>query len=192
MPGTLTRLVALPAVDINTEPRNPIIGPRSLGSAPARVSALALSMARGFLQANVAPAYKHFPGHGAVAVDSHAELPVLGKAPAELGAVELLPYAQGVQTSGPRSAQPPSSPAAVAAASAHSAAAAAVAASAAAAAASPQAGGEGSAVSAAAVPGPAVPVVMTGHIAVPQRAWWRRRCGRAQGGGREEQAGGSA
>ncbi len=52
-----------------------VIGDRALHSEPAAVSELALAWMQGMRDAGMAAVAKHFPGHGAVIADSHAELP---------------------------------------------------------------------------------------------------------------------
>src|SRR5699024_7543277 len=66
-----------PAVDVNSNPDNPIIGIRSFGSDPAAVSAFGLAYAAGLGDAGVAAVAKHFPGHGDTGTDSHLALPVV-------------------------------------------------------------------------------------------------------------------
>src|SRR6476646_6472225 len=66
-----------PVVDVNNNPRNPVINTRSFGEDPARVSALASAYVRGLQSAGVMATLKHFPGHGDTDVDSHLGLPVI-------------------------------------------------------------------------------------------------------------------
>ncbi|HEX7138151.1 MAG TPA: beta-N-acetylhexosaminidase, partial [Vicinamibacterales bacterium] len=65
-----------PVADVNTDPRNPVIGVRSFGSDAARVAEHTAAWVRGHQAAGVAACAKHFPGHGATSVDSHVDLPV--------------------------------------------------------------------------------------------------------------------
>jgi len=53
-----------------------IIGNRAFHRKPDAVSELAEAFARGLRSAGMASVAKHFPGHGAVAADSHLSLPV--------------------------------------------------------------------------------------------------------------------
>lgn len=89
-----------PPADVNSEPKNPIIGVRAYSEDPEHVAKMAHASARGFQQANVAPIFKHFPGHGSVDVDSHTAMPVLKGTRADLDARELRPYRSGLRTAG--------------------------------------------------------------------------------------------
>jgi beta-N-acetylhexosaminidase len=60
-----------PVCDVNSEPRNPVIGTRSFGDDPDRVAEFAAAWVRGSEGAGVATTPKHFPGHGDAPVDSH-------------------------------------------------------------------------------------------------------------------------
>jgi|UniRef100_A0A7C3DK02 beta-N-acetylhexosaminidase len=86
-----------PSVDVNTNPKNPVIGDRSFGSDPKKVARLALAWARGLEQAGVMAAVKHFPGHGDTFLDSHLELPVVDKTLEELERTELYPFRKAVE-----------------------------------------------------------------------------------------------
>jgi beta-N-acetylhexosaminidase len=88
-----------PSMDVNTNPRNPVIGDRSFGSDPKKVARLALAWARGLEGAGVMAAVKHFPGHGDTALDSHLDLPVVNKPLEELERTELYPFRKAVDVS---------------------------------------------------------------------------------------------
>lgn len=81
-----------PAVDVNSNPKNPIIGVRSYGSDPARVARLGAAQIRGYAAGGVLAVAKHFPGHGDTAVDSHVGLPIVDRPRASMDAVELPPF----------------------------------------------------------------------------------------------------
>jgi len=68
-----------------------IIGDRSFHSDPAAVSELAVAWMMGMRDAGMAATAKHFPGHGAVAVDSHVGLPVDRRELADLDR-DIAPY----------------------------------------------------------------------------------------------------
>src|SRR5579875_375445 len=81
-----------PVLDLAVEPRNTVIGTRSFGSDPRRVGTLAAAFARGLRCGGVAATAKHFPGHGATAVDSHLALPTIEIDRATLYERELVPF----------------------------------------------------------------------------------------------------
>jgi beta-N-acetylhexosaminidase len=81
-----------PVADVNNEPLNPIIGNRSFGSDPQRVSTLVAAAVRAYAAAGLLCCAKHFPGHGAATVDSHVALPIIDVDRARLDRVELPPF----------------------------------------------------------------------------------------------------
>ena len=81
-----------PVADVATNPDNPVIGSRAFSSDPEQAAQLAGAMAEGLRSAGIVPVYKHFPGHGDTAEDSHAGLAVCHKTAEELRACEWLPY----------------------------------------------------------------------------------------------------
>jgi beta-N-acetylhexosaminidase len=81
-----------PVVDINNNPKNPVIGYRSFGEDKDKVSRLAVAYMRGMQDAGIMACAKHFPGHGDVDVDSHYDLPVINKSIAQLNDMELVPF----------------------------------------------------------------------------------------------------
>lgn len=85
--------VFAPVADVASEPRNPVIGPRSFGSDPAAVSQAVGAALRGLAAGGVAACLKHFPGHGDTRTDSHHTLPVLDLDRATLERRELVPFA---------------------------------------------------------------------------------------------------
>ncbi len=66
-----------PVVDLDLDPKNPVIGvpERSYGKRPAVVTRHALAVVRAHHAEGVLTAIKHFPGHGSARADSHAGLP---------------------------------------------------------------------------------------------------------------------
>lgn len=85
-----------PDVDVNNNPRNPVINTRSFGENPERVGQLASAYVRGLQSAGVIATLKHFPGHGDTDVDSHIGLPVIKKPRELLEKIELPPFRAGV------------------------------------------------------------------------------------------------
>ncbi|MBD2871142.1 beta-N-acetylhexosaminidase [Paenibacillus arenilitoris] len=86
-----------PVLDINSNPMNPVIGDRSFGADPDTVIRHGLATMEAIQSEHVAAVVKHFPGHGDTSVDSHLDLPVVGKSLSELEAFELLPFAEAVK-----------------------------------------------------------------------------------------------
>ena len=81
-----------PVLDVNSNPRNPIIGVRSFGSDPKVVTSMGLALINGFKAAGIVPIVKHFPGHGDTQVDSHYAVPVVEVSKKELKRVHLAPF----------------------------------------------------------------------------------------------------
>jgi beta-N-acetylhexosaminidase len=81
-----------PVVDVQNNPRNPIINIRSFGENVDAVSRMAQAYVNGAQGAGQIATAKHFPGHGDVAQDSHLELPVLDLERARLDSIELPPF----------------------------------------------------------------------------------------------------
>lgn len=81
-----------PVVDVNSDPRNPIINTRSYGEDPERVARLAEAFVRGAREAGLMTTAKHFPGHGDTRADPHLELPAVDADRARLDSVELVPF----------------------------------------------------------------------------------------------------
>jgi len=81
-----------PVVDINTNPRNPIIGNRSFGEDRDNVTEKGLALMKGMQDAGVLASAKHFPGHGDTEADSHKTLPTVSFSEERIDSVELYPY----------------------------------------------------------------------------------------------------
>ena len=82
-----------PDADINSDPRNPVIGTRSFGTDPEHVARHVVAWVRGVQSAGIASSVKHFPGHGDTAADSHLALPVVDRSLVDLRTRELVPFA---------------------------------------------------------------------------------------------------
>lgn len=81
-----------PSVDVNCNPKNPVIGVRSYGDDPKAVALYAENMVKGLMAGGVLPCIKHFPGHGDTSQDSHLSLPCVDKTRQQLEETELYPY----------------------------------------------------------------------------------------------------
>ncbi|PKL52318.1 MAG: hypothetical protein CVV37_01995 [Nitrospira bacterium HGW-Nitrospira-1] len=86
-----------PVLDVNTNPRNPIISVRAFGEDPETVSFFGCEMIREFQACGVAACGKHFPGHGDTEVDSHIRLPVVDKGLRSLKKSELRPFQRAIE-----------------------------------------------------------------------------------------------
>lgn len=81
-----------PVADVNSDPRNPVIGVRSFSDSAEVAARQVAAAVRGTQRAGVAACVKHFPGHGATVADSHHEVAVVDRPLAELREVELAPF----------------------------------------------------------------------------------------------------
>ncbi|AWN24162.1 beta-N-acetylhexosaminidase [Deinococcus irradiatisoli] len=81
-----------PVLDVNVNPRNPVIAERSFGASPQTVARHGRAALRGLAREGVAGCVKHFPGHGDTQLDSHLALPCVTKSRAELDELELWPF----------------------------------------------------------------------------------------------------
>ena len=81
-----------PDIDVNSNPRNPVIGYRSFGEDPRRVAALGTAYALGLEDGGVQAVGKHFPGHGDTNTDSHKERTIVNHTLAQLNDIDLLPF----------------------------------------------------------------------------------------------------
>ncbi|RKS03221.1 glycoside hydrolase family 3 N-terminal domain-containing protein [Flavobacterium sp. 102] len=81
-----------PVLDINTNPKNPIIGYRSFGENKVNVTEHAIALMKGVQGQGIFSTGKHFPGHGDTSTDSHHALPVVNATLEHIKKVELYPY----------------------------------------------------------------------------------------------------
>src|SRR5213078_15260 len=81
-----------PVVDVNNNPRNPVINTRSYGEDPAAVGRLGSAYIRGLQAAGMIATLKHFPGHGDTDVDSHLGLPIIKDPRETLEKTEFPPF----------------------------------------------------------------------------------------------------
>jgi len=81
-----------PVVDVNSNPKNPIINNRSFGENPEKVGEMGVAYMNGMQDNHVLACAKHFPGHGDTDADSHKTLPVVKHLRYRLEEVELVPF----------------------------------------------------------------------------------------------------
>ncbi|WP_318614101.1 beta-N-acetylhexosaminidase [Sporosarcina sp. YIM B06819] len=85
-----------PVLDINSNPKNPVIGDRSLGADPELVARLGVATMHGMMDNGIISVVKHFPGHGDSVVDSHKALPKVETTLERLRNVELVPFQRAI------------------------------------------------------------------------------------------------
>lgn len=81
-----------PCADIFSNPKNTVIGDRSLSSDPETVAKHVSALIRGYVKAGIIPCAKHFPGHGNTLIDSHEDLPVENATLERLEEFEFVPF----------------------------------------------------------------------------------------------------
>ncbi|MFC4546478.1 beta-N-acetylhexosaminidase [Paenactinomyces guangxiensis] len=85
-----------PVLDVNNNPKNPVIGVRSFSENPELTAQMSVSMIKGFRDGKVLSAVKHFPGHGDTSLDSHIDLPQIPHNRKRLDRVELVPFREAI------------------------------------------------------------------------------------------------
>ena len=86
-----------PVLDINSNPKNLVIGDRSFGTNAEVVSNLGIKTMKGIQTSGVIPVVKHFPGHGDTSVDSHIGLPSVDNDMNRLKSFELVPFNDAIK-----------------------------------------------------------------------------------------------
>ena len=81
-----------PVADINSNPKNPIIGNRAFGENPHTVADFAVALHQGYVHSGGLTSAKHFPGHGDTQQDSHKTLPKINRNKEQLLQKELVPF----------------------------------------------------------------------------------------------------
>lgn len=81
-----------PDADVLTNSANTVIGDRSFGSDPEMVTKYAVAYSDGLHAHGMMSAFKHFPGHGATAADTHEGYAYTDKSYEELMKAELMPF----------------------------------------------------------------------------------------------------
>lgn len=81
-----------PVVDVNSNPRNPVINSRSFGECRYNVTRKGLALMFGMQDAGIMATAKHFPGHGDTDVDSHHALPLINHPYPKLDSIHLFPF----------------------------------------------------------------------------------------------------
>src|SRR5690625_1294079 len=81
-----------PSMDVNNNPKNPVIGTRSFGEDVTKVSKHGVETINGYQKENISAVVKHFPGHGDTNIDSHEDLPVIPHPMERIHSIELPPF----------------------------------------------------------------------------------------------------
>jgi beta-N-acetylhexosaminidase len=90
-----------PVADIDSNPNNPIIGPRAFSSDPKLVAKLVAKTVHAYRKQNVISCAKHFPGHGDSTLDSHLALPYIDITKKTLTTRELIPFQAAIRAKVP-------------------------------------------------------------------------------------------
>lgn len=83
-----------PVMDVNNNPRNPVINYRSFGENKYNVAQKGIAYMKGMQESGLFTTAKHFPGHGDTDVDSHFDLPQLNFTAGRLDSLEMYPFKQ--------------------------------------------------------------------------------------------------
>jgi beta-N-acetylhexosaminidase len=86
-----------PVLDIDHD-CNTVIGDRAFHASPDAVIALARAFIAGLNQCGMAAVGKHFPGHGAVATDTHHEIAIDNRRFDEIERIDLRPFTELCRT----------------------------------------------------------------------------------------------
>lgn len=86
-----------PVMDINSNPKNPVIGSRAFGNNKEIVTKLGIKTMEGIQSENIISVIKHFPGHGDTSVDSHIGLPIVNNDLTRLNKLELVPFKSAIK-----------------------------------------------------------------------------------------------
>ncbi len=81
-----------PVIDVNNNPKNPVINSRSFGEDKELVAQKGIAYMKGMQDNLVLACGKHFPGHGDTDADSHKSLPTIKHDKKRLEDVEMYPF----------------------------------------------------------------------------------------------------
>ena len=86
-----------PDADVDSNPKNPVIGDRSFGRDPDAVAKHVAAYVQATHEAGLMACVKHFPGHGDTDQDSHLHLPTVEKELPDLERCERRPFEAAVR-----------------------------------------------------------------------------------------------
>ena len=81
-----------PVADVVSEDSSLVIEDRSFGNDPYKVAECVTDFAKGLKEEGVMSTFKHFPGHGPTATDTHNDSAYIYKSVEELEAWDLIPF----------------------------------------------------------------------------------------------------
>ncbi|MBP3491280.1 glycoside hydrolase family 3 protein, partial [bacterium] len=85
-----------PCADVNTNPKNPIIGERAFSSITYDVVNAVKIVSETYRQNGIIPCLKHFPGHGDASMDSHLTLPIIDLAMSTMENIHIKPFKENL------------------------------------------------------------------------------------------------
>lgn len=85
-----------PVADVNTNPRNIVIGPRAFSDSPEEAADLVATYLKALQSQGVHGCLKHFPGHGDTSADTHFGYAVSNKTWEEMLECEMVPFRAGI------------------------------------------------------------------------------------------------
>lgn len=86
-----------PVCDLNSNPKNSVIGDRSFSSSPKIAGTFSQELQKGLKDKNVIPCAKHFPGHGDTEIDSHIGLPLVNRSKSQWLELEAIPFKMNIE-----------------------------------------------------------------------------------------------
>lgn len=86
-----------PVADVWSNPENQVVRYRSFGTDTKLVADMCAAFSGGLQQWNIYAVWKHFPGHGATAADTHQGYAYTNKTLQELQLCELVPFQRGIE-----------------------------------------------------------------------------------------------
>ncbi|MEG2191921.1 MAG: glycoside hydrolase family 3 protein [Oscillospiraceae bacterium] len=85
-----------PVADVNTNPKNPVIGTRAFGSDEKTVAKMVTCLSKGLEDKGIISCIKHFPGHGDTKTDTHDGYASTQKNWQEMLQCEIVPFKQSI------------------------------------------------------------------------------------------------
>lgn len=81
-----------PVADVNTNPKNTVIGNRAFSTDAKTAAQTVKLISEGLNSRGIIATFKHFPGHGNTAEDSHIQLAITNRTLDQLSECEFLPF----------------------------------------------------------------------------------------------------